>query len=103
GRAAIAEGSTAWKVLGLETMAKLAPEEAADIALGLLALLTAPDETEAPARARGKKGKVRPKLEPEIRDAAMACLGGSRRDEALEILMISLFEEEKGGLYGHAV
>ena len=107
-RRAIAEGSAAVRSRALEALASIDPEEATAIALGLLAPLATAGAPAAGPDAPPAKGKrpaksaPRPKLDKTVRDAAMACLGKSTRDEALEILVAAIREVDGPEVYGHA-
>jgi len=106
-RRAIAEGSAAIKVRALEVLAAADPEEGATIALGLLAPLATADSPAAdpdtpPAKGKRPAGSApRVRLDKKVRDAAMACLGRSCRDEALEVAMAALLEINGAEVYGH--
>jgi len=106
-RRAIEEGSAAIKVRALEVLAAADPEEGATIALGLLAPLATADASAAepdtpPAKGKRPAGSApRVRLDKKVRDAAMACLGRSCRDEALEVAMAALLEINGAEVYGH--
>ncbi len=103
-RRAIEDGNSAVKARAIELLARLAPDEAATVALEILSRLrqSANEEPEEPsARGKKKKAAARPRLDRKVRDAAMACLGASTRDEALEILVAALWEGDEDDLYGH--
>ncbi|MHB1556967.1 MAG: HEAT repeat domain-containing protein [Isosphaeraceae bacterium] len=103
-RRAIEEGNATVKARAIELLARLAPDEAATIALDLLSRLQPPGADAEPEESstKGKKnGEARRKLDRKVRDAAMACLRASTRDEALEILIAALWEDGEDGLYSH--
>lgn len=104
-RRAIEEANATVKARAIELLARVAPDEAATIALEILSRFRSPaaeaEPEEPAAKGKKKKGPARVKLDRKVRDAAMACLGASTTDEALEILIAALWEDGEDGLYGH--